>query len=142
MKAMEEFPVKIERDVQWDEMDAYNHVNNANYFRYFETSRIRYLQVIGFHECFHSQGVAAVLAQASCRFIAPLHFPDTLTVGTRVSELDRDRIAMEHFVSSERNGLAAIGESELVIFDFRAGRRTPVPDYLRAAIEKLEGRTF
>lgn len=142
MKVLDEFPVKVELTVNWGEMDAYGHINNTNYFKYFETSRIRYMQTIGFYECFQSQGIAGVLAKATCQFIAPLRFPDTLSVCSRVIEIGVDRIVMEHFVASSQMGLAAIGDSELAIFDFKKNKRISVPDFLKKSIEKLEKRSF
>lgn len=140
MKALEDFPVKVELAVNWGEMDALGHVNNANYFRYFEASRMRYLEEVGFNQCFCSQGIAAVLSRVSCNFIAPLQYPDLVTIGTRVSEIGYDSIAMEHFVASKAKGLAAIGESELVVYDFKSNKKMAVPDPLKKAIEKLEKR--
>ena len=35
-----DYPVVIEIPVAWGEMDAYGHVNNIVYFRYFESARI------------------------------------------------------------------------------------------------------
>ena len=34
------FPFPIRQHIYWGEMDAFNHVNNVTYFRYFETGRI------------------------------------------------------------------------------------------------------
>ena len=35
-----EYPVVIEQPLIWGDMDAYQHVNNTVYFRYFEDVRI------------------------------------------------------------------------------------------------------
>jgi acyl-CoA thioester hydrolase len=142
MKVLDEFPVKINLTVNWGEMDAYGHVNNANYFRYFEASRVRYIEEIGFHEYFRSQGFAGVLSRVSCNFIVPLKYPDDLTIGTRVTEISSDTIVMEHFVASSQKGLVAFGESELAIYDFSKDRKIQIPDFLRMSIDKLENKTF
>lgn len=34
------FPVRVDIPVAWGEMDAFGHVNNVVYFRYFESARI------------------------------------------------------------------------------------------------------
>ena len=141
MKALEDFPVTIELAVNWVEMDALGHVNNAIYFRYFEASRLRYLEAAGFEQL-ASQGIAAVLSRVSCHFIVPVRYPDRLTVGTRASEVGRDAIVMEHFVASRDKGLAAFGEAELVIFDFKLNKKIAVPDFLKKAIAKVEKQTF
>src|SRR5205807_2006177 len=38
------FPVVVELPVNWGEMDAYRHVNNVVYFRYFENARLEYFR--------------------------------------------------------------------------------------------------
>jgi acyl-CoA thioesterase FadM len=38
--------------------------------------------------------------------------------------------------------IAAEAESTMVVFDYHAGKSHPVPDELRAAIERIEGRKF
>ena len=38
------FPVIVEQNVIWGEMDAYQHVNNVVYFRYFENARLEYIR--------------------------------------------------------------------------------------------------
>ena len=40
------FPVVVAQAVVWGEMDAYRHVNNVVYFRYFENARIEYFRRI------------------------------------------------------------------------------------------------
>src|SRR5262249_44770182 len=40
-------PVIVELPVVWGEMDAYRHVNNAVYFRYFESARLEYFRRLG-----------------------------------------------------------------------------------------------
>jgi acyl-CoA thioesterase FadM len=44
---MEGYPVVIEVPVAWGEMDAFGHLNNIVYFRYFESARIAYFHKIG-----------------------------------------------------------------------------------------------
>ena len=39
-KQLENYPVVIEIPVAWGDMDAFQHVNNVAYFRYFESARI------------------------------------------------------------------------------------------------------
>ncbi|MCB0148997.1 MAG: acyl-CoA thioesterase, partial [Caldilineaceae bacterium] len=41
------YPVVIEIPVAWGEMDAFQHVNNIVYFRYFESGRIAYFERAG-----------------------------------------------------------------------------------------------
>ena len=41
------WPVTLEIPVQWGEMDAFGHVNNVVYLRWFESVRIAYFERCG-----------------------------------------------------------------------------------------------
>ena len=81
------FPSVTPIDVAWGDMDAFGHVNNTRYFRYFETARIAYFTVINVLE----QRIGPITASTSCRFRAPVTFPDRLLVGARLLEFQGDR---------------------------------------------------
>ena len=137
------FPVVVELPVVWGEMDAFAHVNNVVYFRYFETARIVYCDKIGFLETIKASGVGPILASVHCGFRKPLTFPDKIFVGVMISEMSVDRFLMQHRIVSEKlQKVAAEGESLIVSYDYREGRKASIPDEVRKKIEKLEGRSF
>jgi acyl-CoA thioester hydrolase len=142
LEILKDFPIKIQIQVAWVEMDIYNHVNNTNYFRYFEEARVKYLEAIHFYHQYEKNGIACVISKASCNFMIPLKYPDILTVGARIVKIDKDCIHMEQFINSAKSGLAAFGDSELVIFNFKNSKPLAVPDYLKVEIEKLENKSF
>lgn len=136
------FPVTIDIDVRFRDMDAFAHVDNVVYFQYFEMARVAYLDRIGMPipgPDWHDFGW--VIGSTCCRYKAPVVFPDTLTVGTRVAALSDDRVLMEYLaVSRDLSGVAAEGEALLVTYDFDAGRAVPIRAHIREAIIRLEGR--
>jgi acyl-CoA thioester hydrolase len=133
------FPVVIEIPVAWGEMDAFQHVNNIVYFRYFESVRIAYLERSGFLETMARAGVGPILAETRCRFRRPLTYPDTLSVGARVLEMGEDRLVVQHRVVSHKLGtVAAEGEGTLVAYDYQEKRKAAIPDEVRRRIQELE----
>jgi len=133
------WPSELTVPVAWGDMDAFAHVNNVVYFRWFETGRIDYFRKIRFIEHLEADGVGPILAHTECRFRAPLTFPDQVTVRTRVSDVGVDRFVMRYEVISHRLGrVAAEGSGKIVCYDYRAGAKCPLPDALRARIEALE----
>src|SRR6185436_19860569 len=89
------FPVVIELPVVWGEMDSYRHVNNVVYFRYLESARLEYFRRLGWFEYEEETGVGPILAATQARFRKPLSYPDTISLGARVSALAEDRFTME-----------------------------------------------
>ncbi|HSJ25842.1 MAG TPA: thioesterase family protein [Longimicrobiales bacterium] len=137
MSGLEGFPITITVPVAWGEMDAFGHVNNIVYFRYFESARIAYLEAIGMRG---DGDVGPILASTHCRFRLPLAYPDTVHVGARATDVGDDRFTMEYRVVSERHGaVAADGGGVVVAFDYAAGRKTRLPDAVRRRITELGG---
>ena len=139
---MKDYPVAVDIGVRWGDMDALVNVNSIVYFEYFELARVAYLERIGMPPpgpAWHDFGW--IIGSTCCRYTAPVTFPDTLAVGTRVGALSGDRVLMEYqAVSAKLNTVAAEGEDLLVAYDFGAGRVTPIRDDIRQSILRLEGR--
>jgi acyl-CoA thioester hydrolase len=134
------FPVIVALPVQWGEMDAYGHVNNAVFFRYFETARIAYLERCGLVEAYERDRVGAILHSTECRYVRPLYYPDTVLVGARVDGAGEDRFTMRYrLVSLSQDEVSAEASALIVSFDYLAKRKAPLPERVRRLIEELEG---
>lgn len=133
------FPIVVEIPVVWGEMDAFGHVNNAVYFRYFETARSAYFERLRLFDLAKETGAGPILASIGCRFKFPLVYPDTVSVGARVTHIESDRYTVEHRVVSHRHQkVTAFGDGIIVNYDYQKGRKTPLTDEVRNAIEELE----
>jgi acyl-CoA thioester hydrolase len=134
------FPVALALPVQWGEMDSMGHVNNAVYFRWFESARIVYFERLGWLEILRERGNGPILHSTSARFRAPLAFPDDVTVGARVSDLQADRFTMSYEVRSRRLGgaVAAEGIGLVVAYDYRSLAKAALPEEVVSRIRALE----
>ena len=140
---LEGFPVVTPIVIHWGEMDAYQHVNNANYFRWFETARIAYTSRLGLPELMRERKLGPILANVSCDFRKPVVFPDRVHVGSRVVKIGRTSMRMEQRVASEAfSAIVAEGSSTIVVFDYGVNAPHPVPPEIRREIEAMEGRSF
>ena len=130
------FPVSVDIDVQWGDMDAFQHVNNTVYFRWFETARIAYFLEVGFAA---GTGVGPILAHTECRFRRPVTFPDRVRVEAGIVDLGEDRFTMAYRVYSGTSGtLVAEGTGRVVSFDYAAGTKAPLPRDVARSIRALE----
>jgi len=131
--------VILSQDIAWGDMDAFGHVNNTVYFRYFEDARIEYFKRVGIHELRQPSGVGPILANARCDFRIPLDFPDRIHIGTRSRVLSAKKFSMEFAVFSERYGaIAAEGDGLIVYYDYAAGKSCAIPAAIVASIQLLE----
>jgi len=58
-----QYPVILNQDIIWGDMDAFGHINNTVYFRYFENARIEYFNRIGVLEQKKQLGVGPIAAE-------------------------------------------------------------------------------
>lgn len=138
---LDNYPVVIEIPVAWGEMDAFQHVNNMVYFRYFESARIAYFKAVGYTRLMKASGVGPILAETRCRYRFPLTFPDTVQVGAGVSEIGTDRFRMIYaIVSRTHKKLAAEGDGLIVSYDYAGREKTPLPSSLVERIRSFEPR--
>lgn len=137
------FPVVIKLPVQWGDQDAFRHVNNTVYFRWFESARIAYLDQIGLSDLLESEQIGPILAAIGCNYRRPLTYPDTVHVGARITRLGTSSMTMEHRLFSEAQGVvAAEGDSTIVVLDYAQNRSCPIPAAVRQAIARLEGKAL
>lgn len=134
------FPVVIQTMVHWGEMDAYGHLNNTVFFRYFETARIAFLDRCGLLASYDRDRVGAILHSTDCRFRRPLFYPDDLLVGARTLAVSDDRFTMGYrVVSLSQDAVAADGTGVVVAYDYAAGRKVPLPEAVRTGVLALTG---
>ena len=140
-KHLEQFPVIIDFPIAWGDMDAFQHVNNIMYFRYFENARIAYFETTTITEHMRQTKLEPILADTYCRYRVPLTYPDTISVGARVTELQQDRFAMEYIVYSNKlDKVAAKGTGLIVYYDYNSNSKTQIPATIREHISRVEGR--
>lgn len=136
-----EFATITNIQVAWGEMDALQHVNNAVYFRYFETARLDYFNRINLLVNLKHNHIGPVLSHTECRYKAPVTYPDTLMIGSRVTDLQDDRFTMEYHIVSKNTGrVTTVGTATCVMFDFKNQTKALIPEDIKQAILTAEER--
>lgn len=137
---LSEFPVNIEVNVQWGDMDAAQHVNNTIYLRWVESSRIDYFRRLGYGEKPEGNETWFILGWQDCKYIFPVTFPDTVIVGVKTTEIGKDRVTLlSHVFSKKHQRLAAISSQIVVTYDYSALQKVDVPEELKNKILALNG---
>ena len=135
---LQDYRIVTSLPLQWGDMDAFGHVNNVVYIRWFESARIDLLESLDSSVTMQAGGIGPILASIKCDYKRQLHFPDTVHIGSRCSRLGKSSVDVEHAVFSEaQNAVVATGLSVLVVFDYEANRPIRVPDELRQQLEKV-----
>lgn len=136
---LEEYPVVLQQDVIWGDMDAFGHVNNTVYFRYFEDARMAYFDQIGVNEIKQQANLGPILASTHCNFRLPLEYPDRIHIAMRATIEGPKKIKTSYQIYSERfQAVAGEGEGLVVYYDYANGRSCEIPQVLVEAIRALE----
>lgn len=124
--------------MQWGELDAYGHVNNTVFFRWFESARIAFLDRCGMLETMQRDHVGAILHSTSCRFRRAVFFPDTVLVAGAGTAVGDDRFTMRYrVVSLAQDAVAAEGEGVIVCYDYARRTKVPLPAQVQTALVEL-----
>lgn len=126
-----EFSVPIQ--VQWGDMDALGHVNNARYLTYFETARCEFFRQFGVFAEGGDEG--PVVAQAELRYRNQVSYPATIRVYIRSTAIRESSFRVEYAVYDEgTKQLVADGATLIVWVDFRSGKRKSLPECWRSRV--------
>jgi acyl-CoA thioester hydrolase len=129
-------PVSIEIPVAWGDMDAFGHVNNTVYLRWFESARIAFFHAAAMPHQRVALTQAPILARTSCTFELPLAFPDTVRVLAWVDRIGTKSFTMRYEVHSRAHDRrAAYGDAAVVWYDYSSAQSAPISDELRQRLE-------
>ena len=136
---LKDFTFVVDLNIEWGDMDALQHVNNIEYFKYFQAARIAYFEKINSDSVFGETPIPLILASTQCKFIYPLAYPDSVSVGVRVDAMADQYFTMKYAVVSQKHQrLAAIGDAKVVMFDYVNNKKASIPSEIRKTIIDLE----
>lgn len=139
---MEGYRHVVPIEVRFRDLDVFGHVNNGVIFTFIETARIRYLVDLGIrlpHANWND--IAFILAHINCDFKKPILYQQTVEVGTRMAEISRSSLKLEHRIEADGE-LAAEGYGILVHYDYTTKRSQVISPEMREKIVSFEGMSF
>ena len=133
------FPHFLAITLRWKDNDVYGHVNNVEYYSFFDTVINDFLIRSGGLDI-HRGDVIGLCVDSQCTFKQALEFPGVVDAGLRAAQLGNSSVRYEIGLFREDSDLpAAIGRF-VHVFVNRADRRpVPVPDRIREALEGITG---
>ena len=131
------YPHRLAIPTRWNDNDVYGHVNNVEYYAFFDTVINAWLIAEGGLDI-HGGPVIGLCAESHCEFHGPLAFPQTVQAGLRVGHLGRTSVRYEIGLYGEGAAEPAATGWFVHVFVDRAQRRpATIPPPLRAALERL-----
>jgi acyl-CoA thioester hydrolase len=122
---------------RWLDNDVYGHVNNVNYYSYFDTAIAHYLMQEGGLDPW-ADPVIGYCVESGCRFRVAARFPDRITAGLKVTRLGRSSVTYAIGIFRNDDQQAAADGHFVHVFVERASERpAPIPERLRGALTGL-----
>lgn len=136
----EDFRHFFAENVRWGDCDMLGHVNNTLYIRYIESGRIAYTQDVLDSQLGGGARSGWILADLSCQFLAQVHFPESLAIGTRIVRVGNSSAVMQgNIFCSDSSTPAFASKVTLVWFNYELQRPERIPDTIRERVLAFEG---
>lgn len=124
---------------RWMDNDVYGHINNVQYYSYFDTAVNRFLIDRGVLDI-HDGSVIGLVVETHCNYFSGAAYPQDIEAGIRAVEPGRSSVRYEVglFVEGREE---AIAQGHFVHVYVDRENRTPVqlPADLREALSTLTG---
>jgi acyl-CoA thioester hydrolase len=132
-----DYPHLQEIPTRWHDNDVYGHVNNVDYYAFFDTVINEWLIRQGGLDI-HSGQTIGVCAESHCKFLAPVSFPEVVEAGLRVGHLGGRSVRYEiELYAKGKDAPIAEGWFVHVFVDRDERRPSAMPDGVRASLERL-----
>jgi acyl-CoA thioester hydrolase len=130
----------LEIPTRWNDNDVYGHVNNVEYYAFFDTVINHWLINEGGLDIHanDSGDAIGVCAESHCSYRAAVAFPDVIEAGLRVGHLGRSSVRYEIGIFGPGEDRAsADGWFVHVFVDAAARESVPIPESIRSSLERL-----
>jgi acyl-CoA thioester hydrolase len=117
--------------------DVYGHVNNVQYYSYFDTAVNQFLIERGVLDI-HKGEVVGFVVDSGCSYFSPIAFPDTVHVGIRVAKLGNSSVRYDIAIyRNDEARPAAVGHFVHVYVERSSNRSVPIPTAVRDVLETI-----
>ena len=127
--------------IRFADLDALNHVNNANYMTYMESVRMTYCEdVLSDDPDWTTVGM--ILAHATVGFKKPILLKDELQVGTRCSRLGNKSFDLSYTIIRTKGNSweePATGHTVLVAYNYTDDETIRIPARWKEKLIDYEG---
>jgi len=129
--------------VRYVDTDAQQRVFFSNYLTYFDIALTEYMRTIGYtYQDMVTAGVDMFHIKASCQYKGPARFDDVLHVHTHVAHIGNASLGVEFAIYKQPDDeLIATGRIVTVAVDVETEKPIRVPNALREAVARFEGKT-
>jgi acyl-CoA thioester hydrolase len=133
-----EFKAKLKLRIDWSEQDLFGHVNNVEFFKYIQSARVYFWELIDLDKMLRDEKTGPLLASAECQFRKPLYYPGHVTIKFRLDFIKNTSFGLVYQLVDDADVIVAEARDVMVLWDFNNNRKEEIPEKLRRAMAGFE----
>jgi acyl-CoA thioester hydrolase len=120
------YPIHVELQTRWRDLDAFGHVNNAVFATYIETARGTLFK--RWNLPFNGTGQSLIVASITIDYHQQLKHPSDIIVGQKISRIGTSSFDIESSIFNRTNTSESIASAKVTVvcFDFDQQQSVPV----------------
>lgn len=135
--------------VNWGDQDLFGHVNNVIYGRYCESARIELFRAIqsqnntnksistAFINYLSAKSIGPILKSLYIKYKFPLTYPDSIIIGSSITDIEFDRYTIAHRIISTKHSLiAAEGAGVIVSYNYQQRTKAETPELIQSTLKQ------
>ena len=125
-RVLSDYPLHVEIQTRWRDLDAFGHVNNAVFATYIETARGTLFKK--WNLPFDGKGQSLIVASITINYHQQLKHPTDIIIGQKISRIGNSSFDVESALFDKNNKIDPIATSKVIVvcFDFDQQKSLPV----------------
>lgn len=125
-RKLKQYPLHIEIETRWRDLDAFGHVNNAVFATYIETARGTLFKK--WNLPFDGKGKSLIVASITINYHQQLKHPTNIIIGQKITRIGNTSFDVESALFNNNNKEEPIATSKVTVvcFDFEKQKSIPV----------------
>ncbi|MCB1141257.1 MAG: acyl-CoA thioesterase [Leptospiraceae bacterium] len=135
-----EYRFHKEIKISWGDMDAFGHVNNVEYVRYFERIRAEYFSYLQLWENDGKHPKSGmVIVNINMDYRKQATYPQKLNSYLKTSSLNRKIFKMDLLILDESSDVVVTARGTFLWYDFVNSKTIPLPEAFLLKVKEYEG---
>ena len=133
----DQYKYYLQIPTRWIDNGLYAHVNNVNYYAFFDTVIGRYLVEEASFDIVEDP-IVGFAVESSCSYFKPLRFPEAIDAGLRVAHLGHSSVRYEIGLFHEKDSDPSAAGYFVHVFVSRISHNSSeIPPKIRQALKKI-----
>lgn len=134
------FKYQVNVEIRFNDIDSFEHVNNAIYLSYFEQARLGYLRDV-FKDSLNWTTEGFIIAKAIVDYKFPVFLKDKIAVKIRCSRIGNSSFDFAYEVVKYKGDaeiICATGTTVMVAFNYAENKVIPIPEKWKTIFNEFD----